>query len=48
MLVKHKQLAMEVGMADENVFIAENGSVIELNDQRGAITRQSNSRTGAD
>ncbi len=38
MLVKHKQLAVEVGMPEENVFIAENGSVIELNDQKGAIT----------
>ncbi len=38
MLVKHKQLAVEVGMPEENVFIAENGSVIELNEQRGAIT----------
>ena len=25
-------------MPEENVFIAENGSVIELNDQKGAIT----------
>jgi len=38
MLVKHKQLALEVGMPEENVFIAENGSVIELNERYGALT----------
>ena len=38
MLVKHKQLAVEVGIPEENVFIAENGSVIELNEFQGAIT----------
>ncbi len=38
MLVKHKQLAIEVGMPGENVFIAENGSVIEVNEKRGEIT----------
>jgi ribonuclease J len=29
---------MEVGMPGENVFIAENGSVIEVNQERGEIT----------
>jgi ribonuclease J len=38
MLMKHKQIAMEVGMPGENVFIAENGSVIEVNQERGEIT----------
>ena len=38
MLVKHKQLAMEVGIPEENIFIAENGSVIEVNEYQGAIT----------
>lgn len=38
MLVKHKQLAMEVGIPEENIFIAENGSVIEINENHGAIT----------
>ncbi|MBQ2034443.1 MAG: ribonuclease J, partial [Peptococcaceae bacterium] len=38
MLVKHKQLAVEVGIPEENVFIAENGSVIEVNEFQGAIT----------
>ncbi len=38
MLVKHKQLAMEVGMPEENIFIAENGNVIELSEQKGAIS----------
>ena len=38
MLMKHKQLAVEVGMPEENVFIAENGSVIEVNEFHGAIT----------
>ena len=38
MLVKHKQLAMEVGIPEENILIAENGSVIEVNEYQGAIT----------
>ena len=38
MFVKHKQLAVEVGIPEENVFIAENGSVIEVNEFQGAIT----------
>ena len=38
MLVKHKQLAIEVGIPGENVFIAENGSVIDLNQEHGEIT----------
>lgn len=38
MLVKHKQLAMEVGIPEENIFIAENGSVIEVNEYQGTIT----------
>ncbi|MBQ5652717.1 MAG: ribonuclease J, partial [Peptococcaceae bacterium] len=32
------QLAVEVGIPEENVFIAENGSVIEVNEFQGAIT----------
>lgn len=37
MLVKHKQLAMEVGMADEDVIVAENGSIIELGADKCSI-----------
>ena len=38
MLVKHKQLAVEVGMPEENIFIAENGSVININEKSASIT----------
>ena len=37
-LIKHKKLAMEMGMPKENIFIAENGSVIEISPESGAIT----------
>lgn len=38
MLVKHAQLAERVGVAPENVFVAENGQVLEFNHERGGIT----------
>ena len=37
-LLKHALLAEEVGMAAENVFISENGNVLELSGGKAAIT----------
>ena len=37
-LLKHALLAEEVGMAAENVFISENGNVLEVSDGKAAIT----------
>ena len=37
-LIKHKKLAVEMGMPKENIFVAENGSVIEISPEKGAIT----------
>jgi len=36
MLVSHKKLAVEVGMPEENVVVAENGNIISLGE--GAVT----------
>jgi ribonuclease J len=36
MLAAHAQLARESGIADDNIVLAENGSVIELSPERGA------------
>jgi ribonuclease J len=30
MLVKHKEIAMEVGMSEENIVVPDNGSIIEI------------------
>lgn len=32
MLVKHKELAMELGMSEENIVVPDNGSIIEITD----------------
>jgi ribonuclease J len=37
-LIQHKKIAMELGMPKENIFVAENGSIIEINKNKGAIT----------
>jgi ribonuclease J len=37
-LVKHKQLALKVGLPEENVLLAEDGDVIEFNEARGSLT----------
>lgn len=37
MLLKHAQLAKQVGIPEENVFVAENGNVLEFNNERGGI-----------
>ncbi|MDH7578435.1 MAG: ribonuclease J [Bacillota bacterium] len=36
-LIKHAQLAREVGIPPSNIFVAENGQVLECNPERGAI-----------
>ncbi|PWM52095.1 MAG: ribonuclease J [Clostridiales bacterium] len=37
-LLKHALLAEEVGMSSENVFVSENGNVLEVNEDKAAIT----------
>ena len=37
-LVKHKQLAESLGMPKENIIVGENGSVIDITPNGGAIT----------
>ena len=37
-LVRHARLAEELGMPKENIFIAENGQVLEFSRDKGAIT----------
>lgn len=37
-LIKHAHLAMDVGIPSENIFVAENGQVLEFSRERGAIT----------
>ena len=39
-LKRHGELAMELGMPKENIFIANNGSVIEFTKNSGAITHE--------
>jgi ribonuclease J len=36
-LIQHKKIAMELGMPKENIFVAENGSIIEISGNKGAI-----------
>lgn len=37
-LIKHAQLAREVGVPPENIFVAENGQVLEFTSEHGSIT----------
>ncbi len=37
-LIKHAQLAREVGIPPENIFVAENGQVLEFSQEKGVIT----------
>ena len=37
-LIQHKKIAMELGMPKEKIFVAENGAVIEISREQGAIT----------
>lgn len=36
-LVKHAKLAMQLGIPEDNIFVAENGQVLEFSAQKGAI-----------
>lgn len=38
-LKRHGELAMELGMPEENIFIASNGSVIEFSKDKGSINQ---------
>jgi len=38
MQIKHARLAEDLGIAPENIFVAENGQVLEFTRDRGAIT----------
>lgn len=37
-LIKHAQLARDVGIPPENIFVAENGQVLEFTPERGVVT----------
>ncbi|NLW23870.1 MAG: ribonuclease J [Clostridia bacterium] len=37
MLIKHAQLAKEVGIPASNIFVAENGNILEFTSDKGAI-----------
>lgn len=36
-LIKHAQLAQDVGVSPENIFVVENGQVLEFNRERGSV-----------
>ncbi len=37
MLVKHKEIAMSIGMSEENIVVPDNGSIIEITDNGSKI-----------
>lgn len=37
-LIKHAKLAQSLGMLKENIFVAENGQVLEFSSDKGAVT----------
>lgn len=39
-LIKHAQLAREVGIPSANIFVAENGQVLKFNQECGSVTRR--------
>lgn len=43
MLLKHAQLAQEVGIPEERIFVAENGNVLEFDHDKGGISGKVNS-----
>lgn len=43
MLIKHSQLAQKVGIPASNIFVGENGNVIEFSKNKGAIAGKVNS-----
>jgi len=38
MLVRHKELALELGMSEENIVVPDNGSIIEISADGQKIT----------
>lgn len=38
MLIRHKELAVELGMSEENIVVPDNGSIIEISSDGGKIT----------
>lgn len=40
MLVRHKELAVELGMSEENVIVPDNGSIIEISKDGEKITKR--------
>jgi len=38
MLVRHKELAMSIGMSEENIVVPDNGSIIEITDEGTKIS----------
>ncbi len=47
MLVRHKELAMELGMSEENVVVPDNGSIIEISaDGQKITTRKEKAPSG--
>jgi ribonuclease J len=48
MLVRHKELAMEIGMSEENIVVPDNGSIIEISADGQKITlRKEKAPSGA-
>ncbi|MEK7190487.1 MAG: ribonuclease J [Patescibacteria group bacterium] len=48
MLVRHKELALELGMSEENIVVPDNGSIIEISpDGENLITRKDHAPSGA-
>ncbi len=48
MLVRHKELAMELGMSEENIVIPDNGSIIEIStDGQKIMVRKEKAPSGA-
>ena len=48
MLVRHKELAMELGMAEENIVVPDNGSIIEISpDGQKMTARKEKAPSGA-
>jgi ribonuclease J len=47
MLVKHKEIAMSIGMSSENIVVPDNGSIIEIIDEgQKIITRKEKAPSG--
>ena len=48
MLVRHKELAMEVGMSEENIIVPDNGSIIEISaDGEKMVMKKEKAPSGA-